>query len=209
MIGEIRDREVAETAIHAAQTGHLVFSTLHTNSAVGGFPRLIDLGVDPRIIGSSVNIILGQRLARILCPQCKVAYAADEKETELITNIAAGYPEPLEVPNPLMIYRAVGCAACGNTGFKGRTSIFEAVVIDNDVEEVVIRDTREHVILEAASKQNIPSMAEDGIRKVLAGITSLDELKRVVDLSNTKSNINPEQLQTENNYEDDFLSHIV
>jgi type II secretory ATPase GspE/PulE/Tfp pilus assembly ATPase PilB-like protein len=210
MVGEIRDREVAETAIHAAQTGHLVFSTLHTNSAVGGFPRLIDLGVDPRIIGSSVNIMLGQRLVRILCAACKQPYEASPREVSLVTQIAQGYPEPLTVPTPLSLYKAVGCPACGNTGYKGRTSVFEAVVIDNAVEEVVIRDPREHLILEAAKGQRIPTMAQDGITKVLQGITSLEELERVVDLSNTKGNISSTNSEPEESTEiDDFSSHIV
>lgn len=209
MIGEIRDREVAETAIHAAQTGHLVFSTLHTNSAVGGFPRLIDLGVDSRIIGSSVNIMLGQRLARILCKECKVTYEASERETALVTKIAAGYPEHVDIPSPLILYKSVGCPACGAAGFKGRCSIFEAVVIDNEVEEAVIRDPREHVILAAAEKQNIPTMAEDGIVKVLAGITSLEELERVVDLTNTRSSTPSTPTEPEGEIIDDFASHIV
>lgn len=211
MIGEIRDHEVAETAIHAAQTGHLVFSTLHTNSAVGGFPRLIDLGIDPRIIGSSVNIMLGQRLVRVLCTTCKQPYEASQRETELVSRIAQDYPEPLVVPTPLILHKSVGCPACGNTGFKGRASVFEAVVIDNAVEEVVIRDPREHLILEAAKGQRIPTMAQDGITKVLSGTTSLDELERVVDLSNTKGNISdftPLQ-DTPATEEDDFSSHIV
>ncbi|MBY0538763.1 type II/IV secretion system protein [Patescibacteria group bacterium] len=209
MIGEIRDREVAETAIHAAQTGHLVFSTLHTNSAVGGFPRLIDLGVDSRIIGSSVNIMLGQRLARVLCKECKSTYEASERETALVTNIASGYPEHVDIPSPLVLYKSVGCPACGGTGYKGRCSIFEAVVIDNEVEEAVIRDPREHIILAAAEKQNIPTMAEDGIVKVLEGITSLDELERVVDLSNTRSNTPTPPTEPEGEVIDDFASHIV
>ena len=207
MIGEIRDHEVAETAIHAAQTGHLVFSTLHTNSAVGGFPRLIDLGIDARIIGSSVNIMLGQRLARVLCVECKQMYEANQREVTLVTKIAAGYPEPVEVPSPLILYKSVGCDACGNTGFKGRCSIFEAVIIDNEVEEAVIRDPREHIILAAAEKQNIPTMAEDGIIKVLAGVTSLDELERVVDLSNTRTT--GVTSISEGEIIDDFASHIV
>ncbi len=211
MIGEIRDHEVAETAIHAAQTGHLVFSTLHTNSAVGGFPRLIDLGVDPRIIGSSVNIMLGQRLVRVLCTECKQSYEAEQREMELVTRIAQDYPEPLIVPSPLILFKSVGCAACGNTGFKGRASVFEAVIIDNAVEEVVIRDPREHLILEAAKGQRIPTMAQDGVTKVLSGMTSLDELERVVDLSNTKGNISEMTPlpPTAVNGEDDFTSHIV
>lgn len=211
MIGEIRDREVAETAIHAAQTGHLVFSTLHTNSAVGGFPRLIDLGVDSRIIGSSINIMLGQRLARILCLECKADYEASPRELELITRIAAGYPEPLPVPSPLILYKAIGCPACGTTGFKGRTSLFEAIVIDNAVEEVVIRDPREHIILAAARNQKIPSMAQDGISKVLRGITSLAELERVIDLTNTRGAENAVSIEQDITVDsnDDFSSHIV
>lgn len=209
MIGEIRDREVAETAIHAAQTGHLVFSTLHTNSAVGGFPRLIDLGIDSRIIGSSVNILLGQRLARILCSDCKLAYVASAEELALVTGIAQEYPEPIEIPQPLMLYKAVGCAHCGQTGYKGRTSIFEAVIIDNAVEEAVIRDPREHIILEAAKHQKIPTMAQDGMVKVLKGITSLEELERVVDLSNIREGSVEKPTNPVDKSIDDFASHIV
>ncbi len=184
MVGEIRDREVAETAIHAAQTGHLVFSTLHTNSAAGGFPRLIDLGVNPQVIGSAINIMLGQRLVRIICDDCHETYPATPAETELLKRILANYPGGLSVPDPLALHRGRGCPACGETGFRGRLGIFEAIIVDEAVEEVVIRDPREHIILEAAKPQGIPTMIEDGGRKVLDGITSLPELMRVVDLSN-------------------------
>jgi len=206
MVGEIRDREVAETAIHAAQTGHLVFSTLHTNNAVGGFPRLMDLGVDSRILGSAVNIILGQRLVRILCNECKKPYEASENEKQLVTTIATNYPGGITVDNPLILHKAVGCDACGNTGYKGRVGVFEAVIVDDAVEEAVIRDPREFTILEAAEGQNIPTMAEDGIVKVLAGVTDLAELERVVDLSNNreiKKNFPTESAP------DEFLKHVV
>lgn len=207
MIGEIRDREVAETAIHAAQTGHLVFSTLHTNSAAGGFPRLIDLGVDPRMIGSSVNIMIGQRLVRVLCEHCKTAYTASEAEVNKIKEVLVDYPDPITVPSPLTLYRAVGCEHCGGTGYKGRVGVFEAIIVDEAVEEVVIRDPREHMILEAARAQRIPSMAADGITKVLVGRTTLTELERVVDLVRS-----PATKTTP--YEDEgddalFSSHIV
>ncbi len=185
MVGEIRDPEVAETAMHAAQTGHLVFTTLHTNNAVGGFPRLIDLGVDPRIIGSSVNVVLGQRLVRKLCNSCKQAYIADDREFNLVKSLASSHPEKIDVTAPLTLYKAGSCEICNFTGYKGRDGIFEAIIIDEAVEEVVIRDPREHIILEAARSQNIPTMQEDGITKVLAGITSLGELRRVVDLAGT------------------------
>jgi len=209
MVGEIRDREVAETAIHAAQTGHLVFTTLHTNSAVGGFPRLIDLGVDSRIIGSAVNIMLGQRLVRVLCDKCKIQYEATPREKSLIEAILQTYPDGYIIPNPLIIYKENGCDVCNHTGFKGRVGVFEAIVIDNKVEEAVIRDPREHIIMEAAVGQKIPTIAQDGMVKVMNGVTSLIELERVVDLSQTKGREIPETNDSNNLKTEDFSSHIV
>jgi len=182
MVGEIRDREVAETALHAAQTGHLVFSTLHTNSAVGAFPRLIDLGVDSRVMGTSINILLGQRLVRTLCEHCKQARTATDSEEQLITRILSKHPQPPQVLPPYTVYDAVGCEACGQTGFKGRQGVFEGVQMDEAVEEALLRDPREHIIEEAARPQGIPTMAEDGMVKVIEGSTSLEELARVVEL---------------------------
>lgn len=210
MVGEIRDHEVAETAIHASQTGHLVFSTLHTNSAVGGFPRLIDLGVDPRILGSSINIILGQRLVRLLCEACKEPYEANPEEHELIHRIMGDHPHPIPVPDPLTIYRSKGCDACGGTGFKGREGIFEGIIMDEAVEEVVIRDPREHVILEAAKPQGIPTMVEDGIQKVIEGKTSMTELERVIELPYAVASARASAPSvTPEVSEDDFQSHVV
>jgi type IV pilus assembly protein PilB len=207
MVGEIRDREVAETAIHAAQTGHLVFTTLHTNSAVGAFPRLIDLGVDYRILGSSVNIVLGQRLVRLLCPHCKKEREATAEETALIRKILATHPKPPAITEPLHIFDAVGCAQCNNTGFKGRQGVYEAIRMDEAVEEAIITDPREHIILKAAEAQGIPSMAEDGIERVLRGETSLAELQRVVDLSSGR---HMTRQDAQKNAEDAaFESHIV
>lgn len=207
MVGEIRDREVAETALHAAQTGHLVFSTLHTNSAVGAFPRLIDLGVDSRVMGTSINIIIGQRLVRVLCPECKKARPATETETQLIDSILAHHPQPpTNITKPYQLHDPVGCPACNQTGFSGRQAVFEAIKMDDAVEEAVIRDPREHIILEAAKPQKIPNMAQDGIVHVLNGTTSLTELQRVVDLSTGKSETVPDPTKPT---EDDFASHIV
>jgi type IV pilus assembly protein PilB len=176
MVGEIRDREVAETAVHAALTGHLVFSTLHTNSAVGGFARLVDLGVDPRMVSSAFNIILGQRLVRKLCEHCKVAHQTTAEEQQLIGRIM---DQPVALHT---IYSAPGCEQCGFSGFKGRIGVVEGIRVDEAVEAALLTDPREVTILEAAKPQNIPSMQQDGIMKVLAGITSLDELARVLDL---------------------------
>jgi len=211
MVGEIRDREVAETAIHAAQTGHLVFSTLHTNSAVGAFPRLIDLGVDYRMIGTSINIILGQRLVRVLCEHCKRKREANQEEVAIIKNVLSTHPVPPLLTNPIFISEAVGCIKCNDIGYKGRQGVFEAVQVDTAVEEAIIRDPREHIILEAALGQGIPSMAEDGIEKVLSHLTSLPELQRVVDLTSGRhtntNNVPPPN--TEVVAEDEFSKHIV
>lgn len=187
MVGEIRDGEVAETSIHAAQTGHLVFSTLHTNSAAAGFARLIDLRVNPSLIGSSVNVVMGQRLARRLCSYCKESYAPSEAERRLIERIRSGHPAPPEFGPDSVICKPVGCEHCGETGWQGRLGVYEAVRVDAKVEEAILRDPREHVILGAAHSQGIPTIAEDGISRVIAGDTSLEELQRVVDLRNFRA----------------------
>ena len=175
LIGEIRDREVAETAIHAALTGHLVFSTLHTNSAAGAFARLIDIGVDSRMIGSAINLILGQRLVRVLCEKCKKERAITTEEQALFQRVLG---VPLSIHN---IFDAQGCEACGGNGYKGRIGVFEAIRVDSAVENAVLNDTREQAILESARPQGIPTMQQDALYKVLAGITSLDEVSRVLD----------------------------
>lgn len=206
MIGEVRDLEVAETAIHAAQTGHLVFTTLHTNSAAAGFPRLMDMGIDPRSFGTSINIMLGQRLIRILCTECRQPYKASPTERAIIVASLKGHPFPPDVPQDLTIYKASACVACGGTGYKGRAGIFEGIIMDEAVEEAVLRDPREHVILDAARPQKIPSMLEDGVEKILLGITSLSELERVVELPQPEGVATP---VPSSHTEDDFFNHIV
>ncbi len=206
MVGEIRDREVAETAIHAAQTGHLVFSTLHANSAVAAFTRLMDLGVDQRVLGSSINVILGQRLVRKLCDTCKEAYVASAEEIRIISDIIKDHPSKPTLATPLSLYKAVGCSVCGATGFKGRIGIFEAILMDEAVEEAVLRDPREHIILEAAGSQNIPTMLEDGIEKVMTGATSLAELERVIEIPLTVVQKNEPKDPSDT---DAFLAHVV
>lgn len=176
MVGEIRDREVAETAAHAALTGHLVFSTLHTNSAVGAFPRLMDLGIDANTIGSAFNIILGQRLVRRLCEHCK-----EERQmtTEEQTLVSRTLEQPVAIQS---VFESKGCDQCKGIGYKGRIGIYEAVRVDQAVIDAITRDTRESVIREAAKPQGIPTMQQDGVMKALAGITSLEEVGRVIDL---------------------------
>lgn len=215
MVGEIRDREVAETAIHAAQTGHLVFTTLHTNSAVGGFPRLIDLGVDSRIFGSSINIIIGQRLVRRLCTECKTTYTPEPKDVQMISFVQSTHPHDKDIQGDITLYKAVGCTACDGTGFRGRTGIFEGIVMDEAVEDAILRDPREHVILKAAEPQGIPTMIQDGIRKLLTGITSLSELQRVIELPYQQASApvkNPAEKDVspfDSDSDDDFLAHVI
>jgi type II secretory ATPase GspE/PulE/Tfp pilus assembly ATPase PilB-like protein len=143
---------------------------------VGGFARLVDLGIDPKMISSAFNIILGQRLVRKLCEHCKVMRQTTTEEQRLIHKI-------MEQPVALdSLYTAPGCEACGFTGFKGRIGVFEAIRVDNAVENAILTDPRESIILEAAKPQQIPTMQQDGMMKVLAGITSLEEVERVLDL---------------------------
>jgi len=210
LIGEIRDAEVAETAIHAAQTGHLVLTTMHTNSAVAAFVRMMDLGVDARMFGSSVNLILGQRLVRLLCNHCKVGHTATPEEQQIITTILSDHPHPETVPEIDLLYTAPGCEICNQTGFKGRSGVFEAIVMDDAVEAVVLRDPREHMILEAAKPQGIPTMLHDGIEKVLNGMTSITELERVIELPRVLRTSLPKKTKTPaNTNRDDFPKLVV
>jgi type II secretory ATPase GspE/PulE/Tfp pilus assembly ATPase PilB-like protein len=185
MVGEIRDRETAEIAINASLTGHLVFSTLHTNNAAGTFPRLIDLGVNPKVISSAINIAMAQRLVRKLCSKCKKKAVLGEADKKLIKDATdsiadKSYMKDLDMEN---IYEPVGCAECNFTGFKGRTGIYEAILTDEKVEEIVKENPSEREINKAAEGQNILNMKQDGVIKILQGVTSLSELSRVIDLN--------------------------
>ncbi len=185
MVGEIRDGEVAETAINAALTGHLVFSTLHTNDAAGSFPRLIDLGIDEKVISSAVNVALAQRLVRKLCEKCKLQRAATPEEKMVIDKFVGTLVDKALVPadtTKLWAAKEGGCEACHGRGYKGRIGIFEAVFMDSAIETILRSKPSEREIFTAARPQGIPSMQEDGVLKVLRGVTSLDELTRVVDL---------------------------
>lgn len=184
MVGEIRDEETAEIAVNSALTGHLVFSTLHTNNAAGTFPRLIELGVNPKVITSAINIAMAQRLIRKLCPACRKKAVLGEKENRLIkiNTESIKNKEYLKGLDMESVYEAVGCAECNFTGFKGRTGIYEAILTDESIENVVIKNPSEREINKASENQNILNMKQDGIIKVLQGLTSLDELSRVIDL---------------------------
>lgn len=183
MVGEIRDSETAEIAINASLTGHIVFSTLHTNTAAGTFPRLIDLGVDSKIISSALNLAIAQRLVRKLCETCKKQVPLEGDKKTMIDKVLAGITDQsyIEGIQKEFVWEAVGCEACNNIGYKGRTGVFEAIRSDKELEDLLNTRPSEREIREATRRQNILSMPEDGVLKVLQGITSFDELQRVIE----------------------------
>jgi type IV pilus assembly protein PilB len=183
MVGEIRDDETADIAINSALTGHLVFSTLHTNSAAGAFPRLIDLHVNPKVITSAVTISMAQRLVRRLCPFCKKEVIIEGEAKKQISDALTAIEDKSQIPtNTTKMWIAGGCPKCNNTGYKGRIGIYEAIKIDEKIENAVEANPSEREIIAAAKGQGIMNMEQDGIVKILQGITDLDELKRVVEV---------------------------
>lgn len=184
MVGEIRDNETAEIAVSAASTGHLVFSTLHTNNAAGTFPRLLNLGVNPKVISSSISIALAQRLARKLCETCKKKVSVPSEMRTVVNRIFEQIPiaEYKKLPHD-EVFEAVGCSTCNMTGFKGRIGIYEAILMTSAIEKAVLQNPSEREIKTAAQGQGMLTMPQDGIIKVLKGITSLSELARVIDLT--------------------------
>ena len=183
MVGEIRDNEVASTAVQASLTGHLVFSTLHTNDAAGTFPRLIEMGVNPDILGAAVTVAMAQRLVRRLCPNCREAKPITGEDAKIVAAMLKNIPHADELPeNHDTMWAAKGCTKCGGIGYKGRTAVVEVILMDQEIETAVRTTSSERDIWKAAKHQKIRRMAQDGIVKVLQGITSLDELGRVVDL---------------------------
>ena len=184
MVGEIRDEDTAEIAVDAALTGHLVFSTLHTNNAAGTFSRLIDLGVEPKVLSSAINIAIAQRLVRKLCKVCKKEEPLLGETKENIDAIIETIQNPKFRPQQTTkMWVAQKCDACGHTGYKGRVCIIEAILMDNAVDEIIRSNPSEREVREAAYPQGILSMQQDGIIKILEGVTSLDELRRVIDLT--------------------------
>ncbi len=183
MVGEIRDEETAEIAINAALTGHLVFSTLHTNDAAGTFPRLIDLGVNPKIISSAINMAMAQRLLRKICAACKQEKTPTREEQQLINQILETIENKEMVPiEHARLWQAVGCDACNKIGYDGRLGIYEAILVDEAIDVCLRTNPSENEIARAAKPQGIFTMRQDGIIKVLRGDTTIEELGRVIDL---------------------------
>jgi type IV pilus assembly protein PilB len=181
MVGEIRDSETAAIAINSSLTGHLVFSTLHTNSAAGAFPRLIDLGINSKIMSSAINIVLAQRLVRKLCEHCKKPLAIEGNIKAEIDSVLATIFDKSEIPPmPANIFEANGCDKCNQTGYKGRIGIYEGIKMSPEVDSVIEMNPSEDEVEKASANQGILTMKQDGIIKILKGITSIDELERVI-----------------------------
>lgn len=183
MIGEIRDGETAKIAINSALTGHLVLSTLHTNNAAGVIPRLIDLGVNPKVLSAALTLSIAQRLVRKLCQYCKKEDEPNEREQKILSQILASVKEKKGKDYPLTkVWRAVGCDKCNGTGYKGRLGVYEAILMDVNIEKVLTENPNERDIIAASRGQGILDMREDGAVKISIGITSMDEVERVVDM---------------------------
>jgi len=174
LVGEIRDRDTAEMAFRAAMTGHQVYSTLHTNSAVGAIPRLLDIGIVPDVMSGNIIGVVAQRLVRRLCRTCRQSYDPDVKERRLVN---------LSPTETATLFRAVGCEQCDYQGYRGRQSILEILKIDGGLDELIARRATAREILTAARSKGFRTLADDGVRMVRAGLTSVDELMRVVDLT--------------------------
>ena len=173
LVGEIRDVETAEIAIQASLTGHLVLSTLHTNDAASALTRLVDMGVEPFLVGSSLVAVLAQRLVRILCPECREAYTTTDEELREI-----GVKPP---GRPVTLYRAGDCPACSHTGYHGRLGIFELMTIDDEIRGLISQNADSKTIKAAAMRKGMGTLRADGARKVLAGTTSVAEVIRATE----------------------------
>mgnify|MGYP001591396842 FL=1 len=189
MVGEIRDSETAKIAVESALTGHMVFSTLHTNNAAGVIPRLIDLDVNPKILVSALSLAVAQRLVRKLCKDCMIEDTDTIEKIKIVEKIkeeAIAHKKDLSTyldkdSDGRKMYKPTGCAVCNNTGFKGRIGIFEAIENDEMIEKIIPQNPSEREIKKVSADQNILNMKEDGIIKILNGITSFDEVQSVVD----------------------------
>ncbi len=174
LVGEIRDSDTATMAFRAAMTGHQVFSTLHTNSALGTFPRLLDIGISPDIMAGNIIGVVAQRLVRVLCPHCKQAHTPDEEERKLLN---------VRMREDITIYRNVGCKRCTYTGYRGRMAIIELLRIDSDMDALIARRSHLDEMRRMALDKGFVTLADDGVRRILEGYTSLAEVMRVIDLT--------------------------
>lgn len=193
MVGEIRDEETLEIALHAAMTGHLVLSTLHTNSAAATLPRMLDMGAEPFLIASTVNVIIAQRLVRRLCVECRKPYKFDAKEVDSLEKlynmddilsvlkqnpIAKKFVENAETWEAIEIYKAAGCEQCNNEGYRGRVGVYEVLEMDTDIRKLVTQSATSEDIEKQARRNGMETMVEDGFIKIVQGMTTIEEVMR-------------------------------
>lgn len=185
MVGEIRDSETADAAIHATLTGHIVLSTLHTTNALGVVPRLIDMGVEPFLVPAALNIAIAQRLVRTLCPDCKKKVVPDSKIQDVILKEVEKLPSAIrkdvKIPKPFKIFNAKGCKKCNQQGFHGRTALFEVLKMTDELAEIVLQGITENKIREESFRQGMITMKQDGILKVLEGAITFEEVIRTAE----------------------------
>ena len=185
MVGEIRDEETASLATQAALTGHLVLSSLHTNTSIGVIPRLIDMGVRSFLIPSTLRVAISQRLIRVLCPHCRKKITPNEKiKNYILSRIKSLPPQAragIKISEPLHIYEAKGCEKCGFMGYSGRVGLFEVLSMTNELAELLLKNPVESLILKEARKQGMLTMEQEGILKILNGETTVEEVARVTD----------------------------
>jgi general secretion pathway protein E len=175
MVGEIRDKDTAEIAIQASLTGHLVFSTVHTNDSAGAVTRLVDMGVEPFLVASSLTAILAQRLVRRVCPDCRVPYDPTEEELREISMTR----QKLHSFGVKQIYKAAGCPLCSGNVYHGRTGIYEFLLVDDDIRQLVLKNVDSGTIKKAAVQKGMSTLIEDGAHKVAMGETTIAEVLSV------------------------------
>jgi len=188
LVGEIRDKETAELGVHAALTGHLLFSTLHTNTAAGAVPRLMDMGIEPFLLASSLRIVVAQRLVRRICEDCREEISVPELVKEKIISELADVSEKefkkygLNMKDSVKFYHGKGCPSCNKTGLKGRVAIYEAIPITENIKNIMIEKRGSETLIEAERKSaGILSMKQDAVLKILMGLTTIEEVERVTE----------------------------
>ncbi len=185
MVGEIRDPETAALATHAALTGHIVVSTLHTSNAIGVIPRLLDLGIKPYLISPTLNIAIAQRLVRKLCDACKKKIKPTKEIEDLILkeieDLPAQIKNTLKIPKPLYVWQTTGCKECNDIGFSGRIGLFEVLSMTDQLSDIILKEPSEREIIKESERQGMITMKQDGILKVLNGVTTIEEVLRVAE----------------------------
>ena len=178
MVGEIRDTETADLAIQAALTGHQVFSTVHTNSSAGAPPRLLDMGVEPFLLTSALNAVVGQRVVRKICPHCKIEFSASPEVIENIKSVLGKFL-PVSADTSLKLFKGKGCSYCANTGYLGRIGIYEVLSVSEQIAKLILEHASSGTIEQAATASGMITMKQDGYLKVLEGIATMEEILRV------------------------------